>query len=94
MTESILPKEADGPEEPDGLSDCLVVRWAVAIAVEVLQRFELDECDRADVSALKDMLGTDMRTPGNPSFAFSDKALVDLREEAREIVDALARQKG
>jgi hypothetical protein len=40
------------------------------------------------------MLGTDMRTPGNPPFAFSDKALVDLRQEAREIVDALVRQKG
>ena len=74
MTESILPKEADGPEEPDGLSDCLVVRWAVAIAVEVLERFELDECDRADVSVLKEMPGTDMRTAGNLPFAFSDKA--------------------
>jgi hypothetical protein len=55
----------------------------MGIAVEVLERFELDECDRADVSVLKEMLGTDMRTPGDPPFAFSDKALVDLRQEAR-----------
>jgi hypothetical protein len=70
--------------------DCLVARWGLAIAVEVLQRLELDEEGRDNLALLKELLGKDMAIEGRfKPYHFSDDSLVELQQEAKRIVDAL-----
>jgi hypothetical protein len=73
--------------------DCLATRWAMGIAIEVMERLGPERfeggLEEGYVSALKHLVEKDMVIDGQPTMTFSDEILVMLREDAREVIDAL-----